>query len=82
MVDSLSKGLAEGNDLQASLKMVSRGGNFLSVYLGQPDKTFTNFLRILLRLATIQQCAHGTKRRWRQKSRLSHLLIWELILRV
>jgi hypothetical protein len=46
MVDSLSKGLAEGNDLQASLKMVSRGGNFLSVYLGQPDKTFTNFLQI------------------------------------
>lgn len=43
LIDSLSKGLTEGNDLQASLKMVSRGGNFLSVYLGQPDKTFTNF---------------------------------------
>ena len=42
LVDSLAQGLGNGADLQASLAMVRGGGNFLSVYLGQPDKTFTN----------------------------------------
>ena len=43
MVASLSEAVANGNDLVSSLTMISKGGNFLSVYLGQPDKTFTNF---------------------------------------
>src|SRR5450830_1004307 len=42
LVDSLSQALGKGNDLEASLTMIRGGGNFLSVYLGQPDKTFTN----------------------------------------
>ena len=42
LIDSLAQGLGNGNDLQASLVMIRSGGNFLSVYLGQPDKTFTN----------------------------------------
>jgi methyl-accepting chemotaxis protein len=43
MVESLSIALGNGADLETSLKMISKGGNFLSVYLGTPDKTFTNF---------------------------------------
>ena len=42
LVDSLSQAVGNGNDLEASLVMIRKGGNFLSVYLGQPDKTFTN----------------------------------------
>ncbi|MBC3861983.1 HAMP domain-containing protein [Undibacterium jejuense] len=42
LVESLAKSLGDGTDLQASLAMIRGGGNFLSVYLGQPDKTFTN----------------------------------------
>ncbi|MBC3868983.1 methyl-accepting chemotaxis protein [Undibacterium oligocarboniphilum] len=43
MVASLAEAVGNGNDLTSSLIMISKGGNFLSVYLGQPDKTFTNF---------------------------------------
>jgi methyl-accepting chemotaxis protein len=43
MVESLSIALGNGADLETSLKMISKGGNFLSTYLGTPDKTFTNF---------------------------------------
>ncbi|MBC3884700.1 methyl-accepting chemotaxis protein [Undibacterium griseum] len=43
MVASLAEAVGNGNDLTSSLTMISKGGNFLSVYLGQPDKTFTNF---------------------------------------
>ena len=42
MMESLAKGLGDGADLQASLTMMRAGGNFLSVYQGQPDKQFTN----------------------------------------
>ncbi|CAN5846016.1 methyl-accepting chemotaxis protein [soil metagenome] len=42
MVDSLAQGLGSGADLQASLTMIRASGNFLSVYQGQPDKTFIN----------------------------------------
>ncbi len=41
LVESLAQGLAKGGDLQASLTMVQKGGQFLSVYQGQPDKKFT-----------------------------------------
>ncbi len=42
LVDSLAKSLGNGADLQTSLTMMREGGNFLSVYQGQPDKQFTN----------------------------------------
>ncbi|MDE2428570.1 MAG: HAMP domain-containing protein [Burkholderiales bacterium] len=42
MMDSLAQGLGNGADLQTSLTMMRGGGNFLSVYQGQPDKQFTN----------------------------------------
>lgn len=42
LMDSLAQGLGNGADLQASLTMMRNGGNFLSVYQGQPDKQFTN----------------------------------------
>lgn len=42
LVDSLAKNLGNGADLQSSLTMMREGGNFLSVYQGQPDKQFTN----------------------------------------
>ncbi|MES2071595.1 MAG: methyl-accepting chemotaxis protein [Pseudomonadota bacterium] len=42
MVESLAQGLGDGADLKASLTMMRAGGNFLSVYQGQPDKQFTN----------------------------------------
>ncbi|MBC3906577.1 methyl-accepting chemotaxis protein [Undibacterium umbellatum] len=42
LMDSLAQGLGNGADLQSSLTMMRAGGNFLSVYQGQPDKQFTN----------------------------------------
>ncbi|MBI3285220.1 MAG: HAMP domain-containing protein [Burkholderiales bacterium] len=42
MMESLAQGLGNGADLQTSLTMMRAGGNFLSVYQGQPDKQFTN----------------------------------------
>lgn len=80
LVDSLSKGLTEGNDLQASLKMVSRGGNFLSVYLGQPDKPLLISLRIHRRLVTIPPFAPGIRRQWMLRSLSLPRLTWASIL--
>lgn len=42
IVESLAQGLGNGADLTTSLTMIRAGGNFLSVYQGQPDKAFTN----------------------------------------
>jgi methyl-accepting chemotaxis protein len=42
MVNSLAQGLGNGADLEASLTMMRAGGDFLSVYQGQPDKNFKN----------------------------------------
>ncbi|NDI85848.1 methyl-accepting chemotaxis protein [Undibacterium crateris] len=42
MVASLANAVGNGADLTTSLTMTRTGGSFLSVYLGTPDKTFTN----------------------------------------
>ncbi len=42
MVASLANAVGNGADLNTSLTMTRTGGSFLSVYLGTPDKTFTN----------------------------------------
>ncbi len=42
IVESLAQGLGNGADLTSSLTMMRTGGNFLSVYQGQPDKVFIN----------------------------------------
>ncbi|MBR7801417.1 methyl-accepting chemotaxis protein [Undibacterium fentianense] len=42
LMTSLAESIGNGADLQASLAMVQKGGGFLSVYQGKPDKTFVN----------------------------------------
>ncbi len=42
LMTSLAESIGNGADLQTSLSMVQKGGNFLSVYQGKPDKVFVN----------------------------------------
>ncbi len=70
LVESLAKSLGDGNDLQSSLAMIRGGGNFLSVYLGQPDKTFTNNPPDAPPAGYDPTVRHGTKVRLKPKNQL------------